>query len=44
MRNEGKQFSKSGKGYNKTLKKEIRQQQFQRNRKIAKNMKSKIKP
>lgn len=36
MRNEEKQFTKSGKGYSKTIKKEIKQKLFQQNRRIAK--------
>lgn len=39
MRHEGKQFNKSGKGYDKTIKKEIRQRQFQQNRRLAKKKK-----
>lgn len=36
MRNEGKQFQRSGKGYDKTIKKEIHQQKMQQNRRLAK--------
>lgn len=36
MRNEGKAFQRSGKGYDKTIKKEINQQKIQQNRRLAK--------
>lgn len=36
MRNEGKQFNRSGKGFDKTIKKEIRQKQMQQERRLAK--------
>lgn len=36
MRNEGKQFSRSGKGYDKTIKKEIHQRKLQQDRRLAK--------
>lgn len=36
MRNEGKQFQRSGKGYDKTIKKEINQRKMQQNRRLAK--------
>lgn len=41
MRHEGKQFNKSGKGFDKTIKKEIRQRQVQQNRRLAKKKKIK---
>lgn len=44
MRNEGKQFSRSGKGYDKTIKKEIRQKQMQQERRLAKKQLTKSKP
>lgn len=34
MRNEVKQFTKSGKGYSKTIKKEIKQKQIQQARRL----------
>ena len=37
MRNEGKQFSRSGKGYNKEIKKEIEQKQLERLRAFNRN-------
>lgn len=40
MRNETKQFQRSGKGYDKTLKKEIQQQKMQQNRRLARKQKS----
>lgn len=43
MRNEGKQFSRSGKGYDKTIKKEIRQKQMQLERRLAKKQLKKSK-
>lgn len=36
MRNETKKFQRSGKGYDKTIKKEINQQKIQQNRRLAK--------
>lgn len=36
MRNETKQFQKSGKGYDKTIKKEIKQNKMQQDRRLAK--------
>ncbi|XP_031639084.1 nucleolin-like [Contarinia nasturtii] len=36
MRNEGKAFQRSGKGYDKTIKKEINQRKIQQNRRLAK--------
>lgn len=40
MRNETKQFQRSGKGYDKTLKKEIQQKKMQQNRRLARKKKS----
>ena len=40
MRNETKQFQRSGKGYNKTIKKEIQQQKMQQERRLAKKKKT----
>lgn len=36
MRDEGKAFQRSGKGYDKSIKKEIKQRQMQQNRRLAK--------
>lgn len=41
MRQETKQFSRSGKGYSKTIKKEIKQQKMQQERRLAKKQKKK---
>lgn len=43
MRNETKQFQRSGKGYDKTIKKEINQQKIQQNRRLAKKQAKKQK-
>lgn len=42
MRNESKQFNRSGKGYDKTIKKEIKQKQMQQERRLAKKKMKKI--
>lgn len=42
MRNEGKQFQRSGKGYDKTIKKEINQRKIQMNRRLAKKTAKKL--
>lgn len=41
MRNEPKQFNRSGKGYDKTIKKEIHQRKMQMNRRLAKKQNKK---
>lgn len=41
MRNEGKQFERSGKGYSKTIKRELKQQKMQIERRIARQQKQK---
>lgn len=43
MRNEGKQFNRSGKGYNKTIKREIENNQKQQQRRLAKKQLKKTK-
>lgn len=43
MRNETKQFTKSGKGYSKTLKNELKQQSLQQSRRIARKKSKSIK-
>lgn len=42
MRNETKQFQRSGKGYSKDIKKEINQQKMQQNRRLAKKQAKKL--
>lgn len=41
MRNEGKQFERSGKGFSKEIKKEIKQRKMQQERRIARQQKRK---
>lgn len=41
MRNEGKQFERSGKGFSKTIKREIKQRKIQQERRIARQQKRK---
>lgn len=41
MRQEGKQFGRSGKGYSKIIKKEINRQQIQQERRLAKKRQTK---
>lgn len=43
MRNEVKQFTKSGKGYSKTIKKEIKQKQIQQARRLERKKSKSIK-
>lgn len=41
MRNEGKQFERSGKGYSKTIKRELKQQKIQIEKRIARQQRQK---